>query len=241
MTLPRDAVHVWRAGTEVPASRLALLYDLLAPDERARADRFHFEKDRRRFTVARGVLRTILGRYLAVEPAAIAFRYGVHGKPALAGTGDPRGVRFNVSHSHRLALYAFGFDRKVGVDVEYMRPNVDIAGLARRSFSPAEARALAALPATQQREAFFDCWTRKEAYVKARGEGISLGLDRFDVTLGPGQPPALLRLEGNPAEVSRWSMRALDAGEGYKAALVVEGKGWHLGCWDYPDDGLLRA
>ncbi len=241
MELRRDAVYVWRTVTEGPDFRLAALYDVLAPDERARADRFRFDGDRRRFTVARGVLRSILARYLDVEPAAIGFRYGVHGKPSLARAAAGRDVRFNLSHSHGLALHAFAIGREVGVDVERVRPGTDVMGVARHSFSPAEVEALTSLPPGQQREGFFNCWTRKEAFIKAHGEGIALGLSRFDVTLRPGEPAALLRFEGDPAEVARWSMCALDAGEGYKAALAVEGKGWDLKCWDYPDDGLIRT
>ncbi len=239
LELPRDAVHVWRTATGVPTSRLAPLYEALARHERARADRFRFEADRRRFAVTRGVLRQILGRYLDVEPAAIEFRYGAHGKPSLARTAAGRDLRFNLSHSRGLALHAFAVGREIGVDVERIRPDTDVMGVARRSFSPAEMEVLTNLPAGQRHEAFFDCWTRKEAFIKARGEGIALGLSRFDVTLRPGEPAALLRFDGDPAEVARWSMRALDPGEGYKAALAVEGRGWELGCWDYPGDGLI--
>ena len=236
--LPRDEVHVWRAAIEVSASRLAPLYELLGSDERARADRFRFEDDRRRFTVARGVLRSILARYLDVEPAAIEFRYGAHGKPSLKGKADGLDVRFSLSHSHGLGLHAFAIGREIGVDVEHMRPNTEVMGVARHSFSPVEVEALTGLSAGQRCEAFFECWTRKEAFIKAHGGGIALGLSRFDVTLRPGEPAALLRFDGDPAEAARWSMRSLDAGEGYKAALAVEGKDWDLRCWDYPNDGL---
>lgn len=237
MELTHDTVHVWRTATEVSPARLDPLREVLAPDERARAARFLYEDDRRRYTVARGVLRTLLGRYLGVEPASLEFRYGAHGKPALAETPGSRDVRFNVSHSHGLALHAFAVGREVGVDVERIRPNTDVIGVARHSFSPAEAEALTNLPAGQRREAFFNCWTRKEAFIKAHGEGIALGLSRFDVTLRPGEPAALLRFDDDPAEAARWSLRALDAGDGYKAALAVEGDGWHLQCWEYPVDG----
>ncbi len=238
--LRRNTVHVWRTATEVSASRLAPLYELLAPDEHARAARFLYEEDRRRYTVARGVLRSILARYLEVEPAAIEFRYGAHGKPLLAETPGGRDVRFNLSHSYGWALHAFAVGREVGVDVERIRPDTDIMGIARHSFSPAEVEALTGLSEGQRRNAFFNCWTRKEAFIKAHGEGIALGLSSFDVTLRPGEPAALLRFEGDPGEALRWSMRALDAGEGYKAALAVEGEGWDLKCWQYPDDGLVR-
>jgi len=239
MELPLDAVHVWRTATEVSDSRLAPFRDLLAPDERARAARFLYEEDRRRYTVARGVLRSILARYLGVEPAAIEFRYGTHGKPSLAEVTAGLDVRFNLSHSYGWALHAFAVGREVGVDVERVRPSTDIMGIARHSFSPAEVEALTDLPDGQRREAFFNCWTRKEAFIKAHGEGIALGLSRFDVTLRPGEEAALLRFEGDAEEVARWSMRALDPGEGYKGALAVEGEGWDLKCWEYPAAGLI--
>jgi len=239
INLPRDVVHVWRTETDVSASCEASLYNLLAPDERARADRFLYEEDRRRYTVARGVLRTLLARYLKVQPGSLDFLYGVHGKPSLLEASDGCDLRFNLSHSHGLALYAFAISREVGVDIERVRPNTDIAGVARRSFSTAEVRALSIIPPDERREAFFACWTRKEAFIKAHGEGIALGLNRFDVEFRPGEPAALLRFGGDPAEVSRWSMRALEAGEGYMAALAVEGGGWKLRCWNYTDADLL--
>lgn len=226
--LAHDTVHVWRTRMEAPASCLAAFHEVLAPDERVRAARFRFEPDRRRYTVARGVLRRLLGHYLDVPPESVEFRCNDRGKPLLRQPVQGLDVRFNLSHSHGLALHAFAVGREVGVDVEHIRPNTDVMGVARHSFSPAEMNALTALPAGQRREAFFNCWTRKEAFIKARGEGIALGLRRFDVTLRPGEPAALLRFDDDPVEAARWSMRSLDAGEGYKAALVVEGEGWDL-------------
>ena len=237
MEFTPGTVHVWRTATEVSPARLDPLRAVLAPDEHARAARFLYEDDRRRYTVARGVLRTLLGRYLGVDPASLVFRYGVHGKPSLVQTPGGRDLRFNLSHSYGLALHAFAVGREVGVDVERVRQKTDVMGVARHSFSPAEVDALTNLPAGKQREAFFNCWTRKEAFIKAHGEGIALGLSRFDVTLRPGEPAALLRFDDDPAEAARWSLRALDAGDGYKAALAVEGEGWHLQCWEYPHDG----
>ena len=211
LELARDTVHVWRTVTGVSPARLDSFRDVLAPDERARAARFLYEDDRRRYTVARGVLRTLLGRDL----------------------------RFNLSHSGGLALHAFAAGREVGVDVERIRPETDVTGVAGHSFSPAEVDALASVPAGRRREAFFNGWTRKEAFIKAHGEGIALGLSRFDVTLRPGEPARLLRFDDDPAEAARWTLCALEAGDGYKAALAVEGGGWRLECWEYPDDGIM--
>lgn len=237
--LPKLSYHrvdVWRLAMNQPQSRVMSLYGILDADERARADRFYFEKHRRRFTVARGVLRQILARYLGVTPWAVAFEYGEHGKPSIGKVANPQDIRFNVSHSNECALFAFTLRREVGVDVEYMRGSLDVEALARHSFSPREARALCNLPLAERRQAFFNCWTRKEAFIKAHGEGLSLGLHRFDVTLAPGEAAALRRFDVNPAELSLWALRALEAPAGYKAALAVEGHGWELRCWDYPWD-----
>ena len=233
LSLPRSEVHVWRALLDQPQSLTAFLASL-AHDEQERAARFLFQKDRQRFIAARGLLRAILSRYLNLRPDDLSFGYSAHGKPFLASApgGD---LRFNVSHSHGLALFAFARERDLGIDVEQMRPEVAGQRIAERFFSAAEVAALRELPAEQQREAFFNCWTRKEAYIKARGEGLSLSLDQFDVSLAPGQPPALLRTAMAADEASRWSMIELAPTAVYKAALVVEGQDWQLRCWQWPD------
>jgi 4'-phosphopantetheinyl transferase len=233
LSLPRHEVHVWRALLDQPQSLNAFLASL-APDEQERAARFLFQKDRERFIAARGLLRAILSRYLNLRPDDLYFGYGAHGKPFLARApcGD---VRFNVSHSHGLALFAFARERDLGIDVEQMRLEVAGQRIAERFFSACEVAALRGLPAEQHTEAFFNCWTRKEAYMKARGEGLSLPLDQFDVSLAPGQPPALLRTAMTASETSRWSMIELAPAAGYKAALVVEGRDWQLRRWQWPD------
>lgn len=222
LTLDEDEVHVWRIDLGAPALRRSSLWHLLDETERARAERFHFGHDRDRFVATRGTLRVILGRYLDRDPARIVLVYGPQGKPALdPATNDTR-MSFNVSHSEELALLAFGSGRRVGVDVERLRPRLAEDHIARRFFSPREAATLDALPPEQRIIAFFNCWTRKEAFVKASGEGLSLPLDHFDVSLAPGEPAMLLRTAPDPAEARRWWLAALDAGPGYAAALAVE-------------------
>jgi 4'-phosphopantetheinyl transferase len=233
-TLSSHDVHVWRTALELSARHVQRLRQVLAADETARAERFYFEKDRRHFIVARGVIRMILGRYLGLDPARIEFSYSSYGKPALATAPGKDWLRFNVSHSHELALFAVTRGREVGIDVERMRADVAGETIAERYFSPREVAVLRALPAHLRCEAFFACWTRKEAYIKARGEGLSFPLDRFDVSLAPGEPAALLRTLGDPHEASRWSLRALAPGVGYAAALAVEGHDWQLTCWQWP-------
>ena len=167
-------MHVWRASLNLPASQIERLGQTLSTDEWSRANRFAFQKDRDHFVAARGILRAILGHYLDEAPNRLRFSYNPFGRPALAG--EPEGLRFNVSHSHGRALIAVTGGRSVGVDVERIRPDVTYEQLARRFFSPREVAALLALPENLRRKAFFTCWTCKEAYVKARGEGLSIPL-----------------------------------------------------------------
>ena len=224
-------VHVWQAGLDRPPAQVHTLLHTLSTDERARAERFHFRRDREHFIVARGLLRAILGRYLNREPGRLQFRYSPYGKPALAQDSGGTGLCFNVSHSHGLALYAVTRGREVGVDVEHIRPTPHLEQIAERFFSHREVSALLSLPQDLRAVAFFLCWTRKEAYIKAKGEGLSLPLDRFDVSLIPGEPAALLGTRGDPREAYRWSLRELTPAPGYAAALAVEGHGWRLACW----------
>jgi 4'-phosphopantetheinyl transferase len=232
LSLASDEVHVWRARLDQP-QLLADFSATLALDEQARASRFRFPDDRNHFIAARGLLRILLGRYLEINPAALSFRYSPFGKPSLA-VHQGADLRFNLSHSHGLALLAFAQGRDIGVDLESVRPEVAGLRIAERYFSPAEVAALCALPESQQTEAFFNCWTRKEAYIKARGDGLSARLDQFDVSLAPGEPAELLRTASD--EPRSWTMIELEPGACYKASLVVEGRGWRLRCLQWPDE-----
>ena len=232
-----DEVHVWRAALDQTSSQIQRFLHNLAADEQARAGRFYFERDRERFIVARGVLRAILGGYLNRAPEGLSFCYSSHGKPALTGESGGDEIRFNVAHSQEVALYAVTRGRQLGIDVERIRFDLSVAEIAERFFSPREVATLRALPAELQRQAFFLCWTRKEAYIKARGQGLSLPLDQFDVSLAPGEPAAVLASQQDPSDASRWSLQELTPAAGYVAALAVEGHGWRLTCWQWPDSG----
>ena len=232
-----DEVHVWRATLDQTPSQIQSFRHHLAADEQTRAEQFRFERDREHFIVARGGLRAILGGYLNRAPGGLSFCYSAYGKPALAGESDGNAVRFSVSHSHGVALYAVTRGREVGIDLERIRSNLAVAEIAGRFFSRPEVAMLQTLPTGVQREAFFRGWTRKEAYLKARGEGLSLPLDQFDVSLAPGEPAAILGAQPDPSEASRWSLQELTAAPGYAAALAVEGHGWRLACWQWPDPG----
>jgi 4'-phosphopantetheinyl transferase len=157
--------------------------------------------------------------------------------------GIQAGLQFNLSHSHQMALLAFTRGRNVGVDIEYMRPDVEFEQLARHFFSPTECAVLLDMASVLRKETFYNCWTRKEAYIKARGEGLSIPLDMFDVSLRPGEPAALLQCREDQAEVARWSLHALMPGELYAAALAVEKTREHPGhgilCWDWSEEMLL--
>ena len=233
LSLPRGEVHVWRASLQREAAQIEKLFRILSEEEKTRAERFLSREHRGRFIVARGVLRRLLGDYLGAAPEELRFAYGIHGKPELAGQHS--GLRFNLSHSHLLALYAVVRCREVGVDVEYPRPGTAVEQIARRFFADVEVDALQSLPQALRRDGFFNCWTRKEAYLKARGAGITIGLDSFAVSLKPGEEAVLLGCEEDPKEVIRWRLAALHPGSGYAAALCVEGDDWRLRCWQWPD------
>ncbi len=233
--LARDQVHVWRASLELdPWTLHALRQGALSQDERERARRLVFQRDRDRFVAAHGILRTILGSYLGLPPLRLSFTKGPHGKPALAAAcGDPA-LRFNLSHSHGLALIAVACEREVGVDVEKMRNDLDYDQIAGRFFAASEARAIRSLPHGERQRAFFDYWTLKEAFIKAAGHGLTLSLDQFEVSATPLHHPRLLRVHGCEHETSRWSLRHLAPHPAYAAALAVKGQGWKLTRWQWP-------
>ena len=236
LALSNDDVHVWRATLERNGAYVETLQQILSADERARAERFHFDRDRKGFIVARGLLRLILSRYLDMEPDKLYFCHGAHGKPGLITTSDQEALSFNASHSRGLALYAISRSRKVGIDLECIDTDFDCEPIAERFFSPREKATLRSLQSEQMKlMAFFNCWTRKEAYIKAQGAGLSLPLDQFDVSLLPGEPARLLNTSGDPLEVSRWHLKELFPGPGYVAALAVEGHSCPLACWEWPE------
>ncbi len=225
-------VHVWSTFLDVDAERVLSLQRLLTEDELVRAERLRITPVRDRFIVARAFVRQVLARYLEREAGDIRFVYGRHGKPELAEGNDETAIRFNLSHSGNMALMAIARDREVGVDVEQMRPEICYLPLAERFFSPCEVAALRSLPENTRLEAFYTCWTRKEAYIKGCGAGLSLPLDSFDVSLHPREPAALLSHRTLPGEVSRWSIADIPVPPGYHASLVFEGDAPAIRCRD---------
>ncbi len=237
LTLTKRDVHLWRVSLGQSESILRQLQMLLAADERARADRFHFELDRHRFIVGRGALRTILSGYLGIAPHQVRIRSTPHGKPMLATFPDRDDLQFNLSHSRELAVCAIA-RHQIGVDLEYVRPVPDAEEIAERYFSERENAVFRALSAAEKREAFFNCWTRKEAFIKALGDGLTYPLDRFEVSLALGEPARLIRVEGDSQAVQRWSFRQITPEPDYTAALAVEANDWHLSCWSWKDCGI---
>ncbi len=229
--LSPDLIHVWRVCLDRDAADLHPLECLLSPDELERAHRFHFERHRRRFTAAKSALRMILGKYLKSDPKMVVFNYGPEGKPSLAG--ETLGIRFNVAHSEELALIAVARERELGVDVEYLRSSAWAEQNPEGFFSPREVGVFRALPHHLAQAAFFACWTRKEAYIKARGGGLSIPLDSFDVSLDPEEPAALLQVRNDSQEAGRWGMVELQPASGYAGALVAEGEDWRFSFYDW--------
>lgn len=230
LALLEDEVHVWRLTLGRPVEEFL---DLLQPAELARANRFHFEKDRNRFVIGRAFLRVLLGRYLQTDPRRLQFSSGEYGKPGLGGEFSESPLRFNMSNSRNVALYAVTKGRELGVDVEYVRADFASESLARRFFSPFEVEVLCELSGDDRVAGFFRCWTRKEAYIKATGRGLYQPLDGFDVTLGPGVNAELLRNEDGSH--SRWKLADIAVGPDYAGALAVEKPVSEIRYWDADD------
>jgi 4'-phosphopantetheinyl transferase len=226
LTLKDGEVHIWWAPLSLEAAVLERMRLSLSADEKSRADRFVFAGDRDHFVAARGILRELLGSYAGTAPAELKFDYGSQGKPELSPTHPP--IRFNLSHSHGLAVYAFARERQLGIDLELIQPEFAGDEIAERYFSSSELAELRALPPQTRAEGFFLCWTRKEAYVKARGEGLKISLASFDVSLTPGKQEKLLS-----DDALRWQLHSFQPAPQYVGALVAENGVSHLNHWEW--------
>jgi 4'-phosphopantetheinyl transferase len=229
--LQENDVHVWLASLDVDPQEGTRLSSYLNKDEISRAERFVFPRDRNHFVVARGRLRELLGKYLRCPPNVVQFKTGRYGKLSLLDDGDP--LRFNLSHSHGLALYGFCVGREIGIDTEKIRVGFAGEGIAGRYFSATEQRELAELPEELRDTAFFLCWTRKEAYIKAHGDGLQIALDSFDVSLKPSAPATL-----RSADSGRWSLRSFRPAPEFVAAIIVEGEIRSIRFWSAAPDSL---
>lgn len=233
LRLADDEVHVWRSSLVHSKSRLDDWYRLLGESEKQRANRFYFRRDRDRFVSAHGSLRQMLGTYLEMDPSVVGYDATPYGKPFLTRGIGGDWLRFNISHSGDYALYAFSRNRELGVDIERVRTDIEIHEIAPRFFSTQEVEDLGSLSTDLQLRAFFLCWTRKEAYIKGVGEGLSMPLHTFDVSLKPNEPALLLAVRGDEREAERWSLVALSPADGYEGALVGEGASWKLCCLEW--------
>lgn len=241
-TLAAGEVHVWCARLDAHATHLAALAVTLSETERQRAERFQFERDRDRYVARHGLLRQILASYLHSDPAQISFRRQERGKPVLDGGPDTQCLHFNLSHSDGLALVAVTHEMPVGIDAEWVRPIPDAGQVAARFFSPRENVVLNTVPEGQMLDAFFRCWTRKEAYLKATGEGIADSLARIEVSLEPGALPEVLSVADDLAEAARWSLHNLEPATGCVGALAIRARNVTPACrrWPGPDEPPLR-
>jgi 4'-phosphopantetheinyl transferase len=218
--LQQNEVHIWKAKLDVDPILEQKLWHLLSNDEKLRANRFRFQIDRLHYISARGILRSILGRYLNMRSAEVYFRYGQQGKPALSPEHE---LKFNISHSGGLSLFALTLNKDIGIDLEKINEEIEIDSIANRFFAPGEVKRLFSLPQKDQTHAFFQCWTRKEAFIKAKGDGLSFPLDQFEVSFGdPGQG-RLLKTKWDIDEVNKWHLTTFDPEEGFTGALAVYG------------------
>lgn len=219
--LRAKTVHLWIVSLDVSESCVLSMRQLLSADELVKSDRFYFERDRTHYTVCRGVLRELLSRYLNIPACELVFSYGTHGKPVIQMGHNQ--VHFNVSHSAGLAIIGVTKGQHIGVDVEHIRPGLDTMSIAQRFFSTFEFTQLKMLPEELRQEAFFACWTRKEAFIKARGDGLSLPLENFDVSIDPREQPQLLAVRSLAEEVSEWYMYQMQPQPNYISAIAVKG------------------
>jgi 4'-phosphopantetheinyl transferase len=221
-SLPQDGtIDIWTTILRASAEDINRFSALLSPDERARQARMLVGAVRDRFTMARATLRLLAARYLGIQPPEIEFGYGPRGKPALAATDED--LYFNLAHSEDVAVYAFARGHEVGVDVEHVREIPDMDRIARRFFAPDECAALESLAPRDRARAFYLAWTRKEAYVKAVGDGLHIPLDSFSVTLRPGEEARLIGFDTDSKFALRWNLHHLDAKPGFVGAVAYRG------------------
>ncbi len=221
-TLNENEVHIWRASLDVADDQLAKFRATLSPDECERADRFIRKVHGDRFTASCGILRLLLSRYLDIDAKEIGFEYGKHGKPSIGKRGNAIDLRFNLSHSGDVAVFAFAVGRELGVDIEAPKASHDFPAMAKRYFSHEEVDALFALPEEKFQDTFYACWTRKEAYIKARGEGVSFALNKFAVSVEPGEQPRLLFSKLAPEDIHRWVFHNIRPEADVVGALAIE-------------------
>lgn len=236
LDLLTEDVHVWSALLDVQDDVLQVLQQTLDANEQLRAERFYFELDRARFIASHGLLRTILGSYMHIEPGKLQFSYNSQGKPLLAEPFQGKTLEFNMSHSHEFALFAVTFNRKVGVDLEHIYSFAETDSLANHILSKREKTAWLKYSMNERLDTLFRYWTCKEAYVKATGLGLALPLEKIHISLMPGSEARLISINRSTREASHWSLQELNPFPGFAAALVVEGFDYRLNHWQLPQN-----
>lgn len=235
LELAPNEIHIWHARLDQPQAVSNRLIQLLSKDERSRAGRFHFEQDRTRFIARRGILRTILGTYLDVEPHRLQFYYEKNGKPRLADIFDKERIHFNDSHSAGLAIIAISPSFEIGVDVERVHDIPEMNDIVEKFFTESEKTSFYSLRDGLKQEVFFKWWTRKEAFLKATGDGLFRPLNSFDMSVAPGEPTSLLRIYGDAKAASRWAIQDLKPPPGYAAAFAIKEQSCQVHCYKWSD------
>lgn len=231
LTLAEKEIHIWLAALDLPSRRVEGLQEKLSIDERMKADCFRFDQDRNRCIASFGILKDILSLYIGIDPASVQISYGSHGKPRLSDASGKDKLHFNLSHSEGSAVYVFARDYEVGVDIERIRDLPEMNKIVEHFFSAREKIAFGELPSCVRREAFFRCWTRKEAVVKAIGEGLYQPFDKFDVAMTPSEQSVKLSVKGDPKMPSHWLIQDLKPAPGFAGAFAVEDRSWKVCCW----------
>ena len=228
--LSQDEIHVWASCLDVAPTASAVFGASLSEGERMRAKKFRFQQHKSRFIVGRGLLRAIMSHYLQVEPARVEFKYNLQGKPELTRPFDSSGIHFNLAHSEDLALFTVTTIGPVGIDVERIQANKDARELVKWFCSPCEQELFENLAPQEKQLAFFNLWTRKEAFLKATGEGIAQLLSQVEVAFQPGKPARFIAVSGDSERASRWSVRDLSLGPDFAAAVAIQAKNFRLRC-----------
>lgn len=228
--LKNDDVHIWFCSLQQPLETVQQLAAALSTDEKERSQRLHFHEHRNYYIAGRGILRCLIAYYTGMAPEQVCFDYTSNGKPFLMNPTGGNQLNFNLSHSGQLVVYVFTLNRRVGVDIEQLRFISEIEQIAVSNFSREEYLELLEVVESAQLKAFFNCWTRKEAFIKAIGDGISFPLDQFTVSLKPGEPAQILNVHGSKKEAASWSMFELPLVDDYAAALAVEGIDCKISC-----------
>jgi 4'-phosphopantetheinyl transferase len=226
--LPHDQVHIWCASLEQSPDKVQALAQTLSADEQSRASRFRFRQHQENFIISRGFLREILSRYLHTQAVDLQFCYSPNGKPSLANIAEGNRLSFNLSHSGKIVLYAMNWNHEIGIDIEEVKAIPDLDGLVKNFFSEPEKQAILELEPDEKIVAFFNGWTRKEAYLKAVGTGLSLFPAHVEVSLNSDENPRFIKISGDTEAAEKWILKTLVPVEGYVGAIALPKQDWHF-------------